>query len=136
MPKTKPKQLMGQTYHCVYPTPNGLFMPNENPSGKVFCTVISDSNLGKKDFSKVKENVVNSERKTKKWKVKKMDLEKKLLAKTPKEAEMKRSYCKTVCDERANKNEELMKGIAKLEQQNKNILDQLKGAAEENDVLK
>jgi len=48
---------------------------------------------------------------------------------------MKQSYYKSVFDERANKNEELTKRIAELEEQNKNLLDQLKGVAEENETL-
>ncbi len=50
--------LMGWTYCCEYPKPNGICIPNENPSGKVYRSVVSDSNLNKKDVSKEKENVV------------------------------------------------------------------------------
>jgi hypothetical protein len=62
LPKTKPQRLMERTYHCEYPTPNGICTPDENLSGKVSRSVISGSNQGKKHVSKDKENVVNRER--------------------------------------------------------------------------
>jgi septal ring factor EnvC (AmiA/AmiB activator) len=99
-------------------------MPNENPSGKVSRSVISNSNQGENAVSTDEENVVSSKRKKKKRKIKKIDVEKKILTESLKEAEMKQSYYKNVFDERANKNEELTKRIAELEEQNKNLLDQ------------
>ena len=135
LPKRKPQRLMGRVYRCEYPTPNGICMPNENPSGKVSRSVISNSNQGENAVSTDEENVVSSKRKKKKRKIKKIDVEKKILTESLKEAEMKQSYYKNVFDERANKNEELTKRIAELEEQNKNLLDQLKGVAEENETL-
>jgi hypothetical protein len=48
---------------------------------------------------------------------------------------MKQSYYKSLFNERENKNEKLTKRIAGLGQQNKSLLDQLKGVAEENETL-
>jgi len=135
VPKTKPQELMGRTYHCEYPTPNGISMHNENPSGKVSRSVRSNSNQGENDVSMDKENVVNSKRKKKKWQTKKIDVEKEILTETLKEADMKRSYHQSMCDGRVKKNEELTKRISELEQQNSDLVDQLKRAAEENETL-
>jgi hypothetical protein len=45
-----------------------------------------------------------------------MDAEKKILTETPNEADMKRSYSQSMCDERAKKNKKLTKRISELEQ--------------------
>jgi hypothetical protein len=110
-------------------------MPNENQLGKVSRSVISNSNQGENDVSTDEENVASSKRKKKKRMIKKIDAEKKILTESLKEAEMKQLYFKSVFDERTNKNEELTKRISELWEQNKNLLDQLKGVVEENETL-